>query len=306
MVYTIGESVLDIIIKDFDDVKIRPGGSMLNTAISLGRLGVEVSHISYLSKDISSEKLLDFLHKNRVDTSFISQKAEKTNLALAYLDTNNNASYTFYKEKKDVEISFNFPKIKKGDYILFGSFFCLNSDYRDSIVQFLGIAKSKGAIIMYDPNYRKAHLSELQNVKQYIIENLEFADIVKASDEDLLNLFEIKTGKEAYRFLQQYKIKTLLYTRGEKSSQAFVNDQEFEALASEVHTISTIGAGDTFSAGVLYSLVNQNESIDNFKHCKMIKWVDILKLANLFAGQVCASYDNYLNESFIQNLKNVQ
>lgn len=303
MVYTIGESVLDIIIKDFDDVKIRPGGSMLNTAISLGRLGVNVSHISVLSNDINAFKLIEFLSKNSVDTSFILKKAKKTNLALAYLDEQSNASYTFYKETMEKKLSFKFPEIQQGDFVLFGSFFCLNPSYRDSLVEFLKMAKNNGAIIIYDPNFRKIHLAELSRVKNYIIENLQLADIVKASDEDLMNLFEIDNGAKGYDFLQNFNVNVLLYTQGSKVSQAFVNTEIYEACANKVKVVSTIGAGDTFSAGVLYSLTNQYKT--KSKEFEYYNWNDILELSNLFAGTVCSSYDNYLSIDFIQSIKNV-
>ena len=55
MIYTIGEIVLDIIFKTLNDVKVKPGGSMLNTAISLGRLGVNVSHVSSIANDKASD-----------------------------------------------------------------------------------------------------------------------------------------------------------------------------------------------------------------------------------------------------------
>lgn len=303
MVYTIGESVLDIIIKDFDDVKIRPGGSMLNTAISLGRLGVDVSHISVLSNDINAKQLIEFLKNNKVDTSFVLQKANKTNLALAYLDNKNNATYTFYKEKMENKLSFKFPEIVKGDFVYFGSFFCLNVSYRDSLVEFLNLAKKRGAILMYDPNFRKAHLNELSKVKKYIIENLQLADIVKASDEDLMNLFDIKNGTDGYSFLQKYNVNKLLYTRGSKASQAFINESFYEVMTNKVKVISSIGAGDTFSAGVLYSLAKQDELRND--NLMSYNWNNILKLANLFAGKVCSSYDNYLSVGFTQSLKNV-
>ena len=63
MIYTLGEIVLDIITHDFDNMRAKPGGSMLNTAITLGRLGMPVNHISYLSFDQNGRLILDFLAK---------------------------------------------------------------------------------------------------------------------------------------------------------------------------------------------------------------------------------------------------
>ena len=128
MIYTLGEIVLDIITHDFDNMRAKPGGSMLNTAITLGRLGMPVNHISYLSFDQNGRLILDFLAKNKVGANYIYMSdAIRTNLAFAHLDKQNKAHYTFYKDDLDDYALMKFPNIHRGDVIIFGSFFILNS-----------------------------------------------------------------------------------------------------------------------------------------------------------------------------------
>ena len=96
MIYTLGETVLDILFKDGKPVSATPGGSMLNTAVSLGRMGVPVSFISEYAADTTGSIIKDFLNENGVDTSFVSNHLDgKTSLALAFLDEKNNAAYSF-------------------------------------------------------------------------------------------------------------------------------------------------------------------------------------------------------------------
>ena len=61
MVYTLGESLLDIILNTIDNVIASPGGAMLNTAVSLGRLDVPVSLITELGDDSTSAQIMSFL-----------------------------------------------------------------------------------------------------------------------------------------------------------------------------------------------------------------------------------------------------
>ncbi len=306
MVYTIGESVLDIIIKDFENAKLKPGGSMLNSAISLGRLGISTSHISYLSSDITSDYLIDFLRKNGVGTNVIERKAKKTNLALAYLNEQNDANYVFYKEDNQKEVEFQFPTIKANDIVLFGSLFCLNSSYRKSLVNFLELAKKNNALIIYDPNFRKPHLPELNKLLPNIHENFQFADIIKGSDEDFKNILNINTGEEVWNYLIKLDVKALLYTKGANGVEMYNSNSLVKVKTSFVNVKSTIGAGDTFSAGVIYSLVENKLNKNNILEITTNNWKEILVIANDFASEVCGSFDNYLDAGFIKKWKNVQ
>ncbi|MBU3927393.1 MAG: carbohydrate kinase, partial [Bacteroidetes bacterium] len=73
MNYTLGESLLDIIFTNLNDVAAKPGGSMLNAAVSLGRMNLPVTHISEMGSNMVAELMLDFLEKNGVNTDYITQ-----------------------------------------------------------------------------------------------------------------------------------------------------------------------------------------------------------------------------------------
>ena len=77
-----------------------------------------------------------------------------------------------------------FPEINPGDIVLFGSFFSLEKEVRTKVLKFIRKARNAGAIIIYDPNFRRPHLDDLQKVMPWIMENLSLADIVRGSDED--------------------------------------------------------------------------------------------------------------------------
>lgn len=101
-VYTIGDCVLDIIFENNIPVEAKPGGSFLNSSVSLGRLGINVSLISELGNDRVGNQIKNFLLENGVDIKHISYFSDtNSNLALAFLDENKNADYSFLMAKND-------------------------------------------------------------------------------------------------------------------------------------------------------------------------------------------------------------
>ncbi|GAI19718.1 unnamed protein product, partial [marine sediment metagenome] len=158
---------------------------MLNSAVTLGRLRLPVNHISEYSDDPVGEKIETFLEENHVQTDHIYKYHDgQTAIALAFLDKDNNASYTFYKSYPAERLNIRIPEFKNDDILIFGSIFALNFDVRNKLLDLLQKAREQGAIILYDPNFRSPHQEELPSLKPVILQNMSFADIVRGSDED--------------------------------------------------------------------------------------------------------------------------
>ncbi|PKP12012.1 MAG: hypothetical protein CVU09_00495 [Bacteroidetes bacterium HGW-Bacteroidetes-4] len=307
MIYTIGEIVLDIIIKNLDEAQIKPGGSMLNTAISLGRLKVPVNHISVLSRDKAAELLIDFLHRNAVGSQYIYREAGiKTNLALAFLDAQNNAQYSFYKDKAKQTPPLLFPKVKVNDMIHFGSFFGLNPLWHPQLDAFLSRVNSLNGIVMYDPNFRTPHLHQLPELFPLIEKNIAHASIVKGSNDDFKNIYGITNGQATWNMIKKLGPTILIYTKGNQGVELFTDAFQLSLEAKKIKTISTVGAGDTFSAGILFRLYQHLSREKELMHLDKTAWAQILETATLFASETCQSYDNYLSASFANNFLHVQ
>ncbi len=303
MVYTIGEVVLDIIFRTFDNVKVKPGGSMLNTAVSLGRLGVNVSHISTLSTDKASGQLINFLKKNSVQTIFINRtSAIKTSLALAYLDENSNADYTFYKDKLESSELLKFPDVLNADIIHYGSFFSINEAVHKQLYDFLGKANKSGCIKLYDPNFRKPHLAKLKSLMPMVENNFKMADIVKGSDEDFENIFDVKSGKDTWKLMKSYGVKVLFYTKGKYGSELYTDRGVLNIETKNIKAISTIGAGDTYSAAIIYFLSSQLTANNNLSDITIEQWGICINIAHEFSAHTCQSLDNYLSKEYCDSL----
>ena len=297
-IYAIGESLLDIIFRDGQPQTAKAGGSMLNSVVSLGRLSLPVSFISEYGVDDVGNLIDNFLKKNGVDTSFVHRYNDgKTALAMAFLDEKNDAHYSFYKEYPAKRLDINFPKLEKEDIVLCGSFYALTSEIRDKFKTFIQTAKDKGAIVIYDPNFRKSHLNELENLRSLIIENMQMATIVRGSDEDFRNIFGAKNPEEAWETVRKYN-KCMIYTYNSDGVYVRTSSYSGKFPVKRIIPVSTIGAGDNFNAGMIASFYRDKIFNDNIEKMGGKEWEKVINTAVEFASHVCMSYDNYIDFAF--------
>ncbi len=300
-VFTIGETVLDIIFRDGIPLAAKPGGSMLNSAVSLGRCGIPVSLISEAGSDMPEKTVTDFLTKNGVDTRFV-QKYEHGNtaIALAFLDSKGDASYSFYRSFPKERLTLELPPVSPDDIILFGSFFSITPEIRETVIRFLKSARSTGALLIYDPNFRPQHLTELDSTRPWIIENISLADIVRGSDEDFLHIFGVGNSIRAFEVVKDAGCSFLIYTKNKEDIHLHRNDTFLTLPVPSLKPVSTIGAGDAFNAGLIYTLMTEKLGRDELYTMQEMTLVQLAETGSLFAGDVCRSVDNYVSWNFVK------
>jgi fructokinase len=305
-IYGIGETVLDIIFKDGQPQAAKAGGSVLNSVVSMGRMDLPVSFISEYAADDVGKLIDDFLRKNGVDTSCVHRYHNgATALALAFLDEKNDAHYTFYKDYPGKRLDIDFPSVDAGDIVQCGSFYAIWPEIREKFLSFISGAYGKGALVLYDPNFRRSHLSELDQLRPLIIENMRFTSLVRGSDEDFRNVFDASTPDEAWEAVKNY-CKCLVYTSN--ADGVFVRTTGFSGKfpVKRITPVSTIGAGDNFNAGLLTSIHHKNIRRDQLEHLDNNEWSEVIETAVAFATHVCLSYENYISTEFAKEMKKMQ
>lgn len=298
-VFGIGETILDIIFKEEQPYKAVPGGSVFNGLVSLGRLQVPVTFISEIGEDQVGELILRFMEQNHISTQYIDRFPDgKSPISLAFLDANRNAKYAFYKDYPTQRLEVPFPRIEADDIFIIGSYYALNPALRPRMVEFLQYAHERKAIIYYDLNFRKAHAHEAIRLMPTVLENLEYADIVRGSDEDFLNLFGEQAGDRVYADHIQFYCDRLITTYGAKGVDLYTSrfKQHYDALAIEPQ--STIGAGDNFNAGLIFGLLKEDVRLKDLADLTPDSWERIIRHGMALAGEVCQSYDNYISTDF--------
>ncbi len=296
MIYTLGESLLDIIIADNGKTTAKPGGAMLNAAVSLARSNCEVSLITETGDDLTAKYIIDFLKNNGIYTSYITKyKNIKTSLALAYLDKNKNASYSFYKQYPDKR-SLKIPKsFSRNDILLFGSIYATDRIISHYIKNIVEKFSASGGLLIYDPNIRQSDKLKDKNRKDSVYKYLAKADIIKGSNEDFSNIFDTNNIENQLEHLHKINPKALIIiTRGEKGAIGMLNNLRAGEQAFEINPVSTIGAGDAFSAGIIYYLYKNDIGTNSLKKLTGDNIKIILKTGIDFATKVCLSDENYI------------
>lgn len=299
----IGETIFDIIFKGNQPTAANPGGSVFNGLVSLGRLGVPVLFVSELGNDQVAGMILAFMEENNISTEYIDRYDRKSPVSLAFLDADNNAHYTFYKDYPEHRLDVSLPPIEKDDIFVFGSYYSLDENLRPRIVEFVEYAKSKGAIIYYDPNFRKAHAHEAIKLRPTILENLEYADIVRGSVEDFFNIFGEENLDSLYKERIQYACRQFIVTRGEQGVSLFTPNGEGHFSALEIAVKSTIGAGDNFNAGIIYGLLKYGIRKEDIPLLSIADWEKVIRHGMILASEVCGSFDNYISRELAASIE---
>ena len=303
----IGETMLDIIFKNGKPIEAVPGGSTFNGIVSLGRAGVKTVFVSETGNDRVGEYVRDFLRDNNVDTSAINVFQEtKSPVSLSFLDKDNNADYIFYRDQKHDHMDFAYPDIQKDDIVVFGSFYAVNPALRPQVSGLLEYARQRGAIIYYDVNFRKAHQADVMKVTPNLIDNLEYADIVRGSKEDFEVLYKKDSAERVYRAETSFYCKRFIYTDGPNPVSVFSNNGFHKEYAMpKTETVSTIGAGDNFNAGFIYGMIKYGVTRDDVEQGLSEEvWDKLIATATAFSADCCKDIFNYISKEFGQQLQN--
>lgn len=299
-IYGIGETVLDIIFKNGQPQAAKAGGSVLNSDVSMGRMKLPVSFISEYGNDQAGTLIDDFLKANGVDTSHVHRYSDgSTALALAFLNEKNDAKYDFYKDYPSDRLKIKFPEIHANDIVQCGSFYAIWPEIREKFNKFLQNSYDNGALILYDPNFRESH--DINALRPLVIENMQKASLLRASDEDFKNIFGVSGPDEAWNKVKSY-CNCLVYTANVKGVSVRTTSYSGEFPVKKITPVSTIGAGDNFNAGMLTSIYINNIGKDDLPKLGGKEWSEIIGTAVEFATHVCMSYENYVSEEFAENI----
>lgn len=298
----IGETVFDILFKNDSPVKAVPGGSVYNCIISLGRCGVPVEFISEVGDDRIGNIILEHLRNNNVGSSAVCCfSGGKSPLALAFLNANNDAEYLFYKDYPNNRLEVEFPVVKEGDIVVYGSYFVLNPVLRNKTKAFLEYAHEQGAVLFYDINFRKNHVSERIKLAEALIENLELADIVRGSADDFRHLYEMTDAEKIYNEKIKFYCRNFIFTNGSGDVKLFTGGAVATYPVPQVEVVSTVGAGDNFNAGVLYGLVKGEVTRDKLSQLTVAEWNAVISNGLDFSAHACTLIENYVDKEWAEN-----
>ena len=233
------------------------GGAVFNTAIALGRLGVRTGMLTGLSQDTFGQQLLASLTESHVDTSHVIIADRPSTLAFVHLK-NGHATYSFFDENSAGRMlaPSDFPALlDEVSTLFFGGISLMCEPAADAYAALLRREGSERTV-MLDPNIRPDFISGVPAYRARLNQMIAWTDIIKVSDEDLRWILPGPTTlREKVEMLLEKGPSLVILTRGGEGATGYLLDgSEVTVPAAKVEIVDTVGAGDTFNAGVLAKL----------------------------------------------------
>ncbi len=260
MILSCGEALIDMLPRTSTggEACFAPyaGGAVFNTAIALGRLGVPSGFFSGVSGDMLGEILADTLTASQVDIGLLARSDRPTTVAFVKL-VNGQATYAFYDEGTAGRMlsEADLPVLPAAVDALFLGGISLVNDPAASTYEALQAREAASRVTMIDPNIRPGFIAGKETAYRARIDRMiARADIVKLSDEDLHWLAGPGDPAALARGILAKGPKAVFITEGAQGARAVTARQDRFVAATKVAVVDTVGAGDTFNAGVLAAL----------------------------------------------------
>ncbi len=261
MILCCGEALIDMIpeptVSGASGFVPHCGGAVFNTSIALGRLGATAGLLSGLSQDMFGQQLTTALTQSGVDTAHVIYSARPTTLAFVQL-TDGQARYTFMDENSAGRMltPSDLPALQPVvSALYFGGISLACEPGADAYAALLA-KEGSDRLVMLDPNIRPGFIADATRYRDRLEGMIAQADIVKISDEDLDWIVPgADTHPQKSRALLDLGARTVILTQGAQGATAYLrNGTEVHVPARPAQIVDTVGAGDTFNAGVLASL----------------------------------------------------
>jgi fructokinase len=259
MITVIGESLVDIIDdqrRGNTDPEMHPGGSPLNVAVGCARLDLRTTLVTHFAEDRYGRMIADHLDSNGVRS--IVGGSEPTSTALASLDAAGAAQYTF-SIGWDINGA-SIPALAAAEsslHVHTGSIATALPPGNKSVRGLVDAARPH-ATISFDPNCRPAISPDVAAAREQAEDFVAASDIVKASDEDLLWLYPHRTLEESMAAWLDLGPSLLALTRGANGPVLMTGQGRVEMPGEPVTVADTVGAGDSFMAGLISGLAQMD------------------------------------------------
>ena len=252
MFVVVGEALVDLVgQRGGRTLEAHPGGSPANVALGLGRLGESVTLRTRLGRDAFGEMISAHLGASGVRVDGGPSDGAATSLAIATLAAG-IASYDF---RIDWDLGFVPPLPIEARCLHTGSLATILPPGADDVIDLVERERRRGQVtISYDPNVRPALLGDPVSARPGIERLVAASDVVKVSDEDLRWLHPDDGDEEiAQRWLAMGPA-LVVVTRGGAGVYAASGSLEIRRPAVPIALVDTVGAGDSFTSGLLHGL----------------------------------------------------
>lgn len=243
----IGEALIDIVEGPSGGEHV--GGSPLNVAVGLARLGRGVDFLTHIGDDAAGRRIADYLKDAGAHLVPTSITATRTPTAVATIATDGSASYSFDLDWRLTGT----PPVPPPLFVHTGSIAAVREPGCLAVVALLD-AYRVSATITFDPNVRPSVVVDRDQARERIDKLVERSDIVKVSDEDLRWLAPDRAPQDTARSWLACGPALVALTMGERGAIGFCAAGQVLVPAHPQQVVDTVGAGDAFMVGLLDGL----------------------------------------------------
>jgi fructokinase len=286
MFVVIGEALVDLVGQRGSRTMVgHPGGSPANVALGLGRLGDPVTLMTRLGRDAFGEMISTHLQASGVRVNGGPEAGTKTSLAVASLA----AGIATYDFRLEWDIGDLDPLPIETRCLHTGSLATVLTPGRAHVEDLLEREHQRGRVtISYDPNVRPALLGTPEETQPDIEHFVALSDVVKVSDEDLKWLYPSREDEDVAREWLSLGPAVVVVTRGGQGVFAVTAELELERPATPIDLVDTVGAGDSFTSGLLDGL--RRADLIGGAHRDALATIDEATLVSILdEGSLCAA-----------------
>jgi fructokinase len=251
-VLSLGEALIDVVIRP-ESTQEHVGGSLLNVAVGIATLGQPASICAYWGKDARGELLRKWAESAGVEIVPGTDSADKTPVAFAHIDAEGHATYDF-----DLAWAVpHLPDLESFGHLHTGSIAATLEPGGSEVVVAATQMRTRGTV-SYDPNIRPALMKSPDAVVDRVELLVAHSDVVKASDEDLGWLYPDVPVEDIMRRWVKTGPAMVVVTRGPWGAYALLkNNRDMLHLDQMAVSVGdTVGAGDSFMAGLISGLLD--------------------------------------------------
>jgi fructokinase len=274
-VVTAGEALIDLVSQADGNFQPCLGGAVFNLSRALARQNVPTLYQNPLSSDRFGQQLLQALQADGVQLAQVKPVAQTTSLAVVALNAEGHPDYAFYREgvaDRQVTAASMNAVCRAQPQLEIACTGCLALDPADAehYLPWLQAQKAAGHWTVVDVNLRPSVMPDLVKYRAHVLEMAQLADVLKASDEDLghLQLPGATALDQAMHLMRMSGARWMALTLGAEGARLLVRkvgiDPEIQVFsareAAPVKVIDTVGAGDSFLAGLLACALHHAES----------------------------------------------
>lgn len=252
-VLVVGESLIDAVDTAHGEHAEYVGGSPANVAFGLGSLGHDVALATWFGQDARGARIAAACERHGVSVVAGSDGADHTSVAAATLDSSGAATYEF-------DLDWQVPAIDADepiDHVHAGSIAAVLEPGAADVMALLG-SRRDTATVSYDPNARPTIMGHAERAAEVVTSIIALADVVKMSDEDVEWLFPDRGIDGVVAGFGEHGPSLVVVTQGGEGARVGLprRAQTGQVGAPSVQVIDTVGAGDSFMAGLISGLLD--------------------------------------------------